>query len=166
MMDRNWMYRGLSDEYLKGVKHFNEVAKKDQVENGRSFIYCPCKDCKNEKKFSLSEMVESHLIMRGFKEKYGCWNKHGEEGLNEGEVGEDNLEREIPTDHLDHDPDVDADILGLNEDDVVDHMKNIDEMVCNAERHANVVYNRGELAKHRKMIEDSKKPFYPGCDAR
>ena len=112
------MYRGLSDEYLKGVKNFIDVARKDQVDNNKSFIYCPCKDCKNEKKFFLSEMVESHLILRGFKENYNCWNKHGEEGLNDGESGEalDNLDHhEIPTAELEPDIMDGEDILGLNE---------------------------------------------------
>jgi hypothetical protein len=41
---------------------------------------------------------------------------------------------------------------------------NIEEMVHNVERHADDdQYSNGELAKYRKMIEDSNKPFYDGC---
>jgi hypothetical protein len=41
---------------------------------------------------------------------------------------------------------------------------NIEEMVRNIERHGDVYqYSNGELAKYKKMIEDSKKSFYHGC---
>jgi hypothetical protein len=41
---------------------------------------------------------------------------------------------------------------------------NIDEIIHNVERHDNDdQYNNGELTKYKKMIEDSKKPFYHGC---
>jgi hypothetical protein len=41
---------------------------------------------------------------------------------------------------------------------------NIEEMVCNIERHGdNDQYSNGELAKYKNMIKDSKKSFYHGC---
>jgi hypothetical protein len=41
---------------------------------------------------------------------------------------------------------------------------NIEEMVCNVERHGdNDQYSNDELVKYKKMIEDSKKSFYHGC---
>jgi hypothetical protein len=44
---------------------------------------------------------------------------------------------------------------------------NIDEIVRNVERHGNDdQYSNGELAKYKKMIEDSKKPFYHDCAAQ
>jgi hypothetical protein len=44
---------------------------------------------------------------------------------------------------------------------------NIEEMVHNIERHDDdVQYSNGELAKYKKMIEESKKPFYHGCAAQ
>jgi hypothetical protein len=44
---------------------------------------------------------------------------------------------------------------------------NIEEMVCNVERQADDdQYSNGELAKYKKMIEDSNKPFYYGCVLR
>ena len=46
-------------------------------------------------------------------------------------------------------------------------MENIEKMVHNAKRHADADYNDSDLAKYRKLIEDSKKPFfYPRCDLR
>jgi hypothetical protein len=44
---------------------------------------------------------------------------------------------------------------------------NIEEMVRNVERHGNDdQYINGELAKYKKMMEDSNKPFYHGCTAQ
>jgi hypothetical protein len=41
---------------------------------------------------------------------------------------------------------------------------NIDEMVCNVERHSDdYQYSNAELAKYKKMIEGSRKSFYYGC---
>jgi hypothetical protein len=44
---------------------------------------------------------------------------------------------------------------------------NIDEMIHNIKRHGDDdQYSNGEHAKYKKMIEDSKKPFYHGCAAQ
>jgi hypothetical protein len=44
---------------------------------------------------------------------------------------------------------------------------NIEKIVRNIERHDDDdQYNNGELAKYKKMIEDSKKSFYHGCVTR
>jgi hypothetical protein len=44
---------------------------------------------------------------------------------------------------------------------------NIEEMVRIIERHGNDdQYSNSELAKYKKMIEDSKKPLYHGCAAQ
>jgi hypothetical protein len=41
---------------------------------------------------------------------------------------------------------------------------NIEKMVRNVERHADDdQYSNGKLAKYKKMIKDSNKPFYDGC---
>jgi len=53
---------------------------------GLPTMYCPCVDCLNQKKFAQWDNIFDHLITRGFKNKYTCWNRHGEEGLNEGEA--------------------------------------------------------------------------------
>jgi hypothetical protein len=44
---------------------------------------------------------------------------------------------------------------------------NIEEMVCNVERYGDDdQYSNCELAKYKKLTEDSKKPFYHGCAAQ
>jgi hypothetical protein len=49
----------------------------------------------------------------------------------------------------------------------VSRVDNIEEMVHNVERRVdNDHYSNGELAKYKKMIKDSNKPFYDGCAVR
>jgi hypothetical protein len=51
---------------------------------------------------------------------YRCWNKHGEEGLNEVEMRDSYLEREVPT-SVDEDHDNimnEPDILGFTDDNI------------------------------------------------
>jgi hypothetical protein len=105
------------------------------------------------------------LIKNGFMEDYQCWNKHGEDGLNEAEMRDSYLEREFPNDVEEDHYDVnETDILGFTDDDIEFQVHNIEVMVRNIERHDDDnQYSNGELAKYNKMIEDSKKPFYHGC---
>jgi hypothetical protein len=99
---------------------------------------------------------------------YRCWNKHGEEGLNEVEMRDSYMERDVLTGvEKDHDDVNEADILGFTDDDIEFEVHNVEEMVCNVERHVDdYQYNNGKLAKYKKMIEGSKKPFYHGCAAQ
>jgi hypothetical protein len=87
---------------------------------------------------------------------YRCWNKHGEEGLNEAEMRDSHLEREVPTDiEEDHDNVNEANILGFTDGDIEFQVLNIKEMVHNVERHDDYdQYSNGELAKYKKIIED------------
>jgi hypothetical protein len=67
------------------------------LDNGRGNLCCPCKNCKNEKRYHADDVLRSHLIKHGFMDDYRCWNKHGEEGLNEVEMRYSHLEREVST---------------------------------------------------------------------
>jgi hypothetical protein len=81
------MYRShLCNEYIKGLDAFIDFAKKAMLDNVRGDLCCPCKYCKNEKKYRADDVLRSHLIKHGFMEDYRCWNKHGEEGINEVEI--------------------------------------------------------------------------------
>jgi hypothetical protein len=52
-------------------------------------------------------------------EDYRCWNKHGEEGLNEAKMRDSYLEREVPIGVEEYHDDVnEADILEFNDDDI------------------------------------------------
>jgi hypothetical protein len=151
----------LSNEYITGLDAFINFTKKDMVDNGRGFICCLCKHCKNEKKYHSDNVLRTHLIKHGFKEDYRCWNKHGEVRLNEAKMRE-----EVPTDSVEEeDDDVNqADILSLSDKDIMSRVDNIEEMVRNVERYADDdQYSNGELAKYKKMIEYSNKSIYDGC---
>jgi hypothetical protein len=88
------------------------------------------------------------------------------EGLNEAKMRYSYMEREVPTDvKEDQDDDVnEPDILGFTDDDIKFQVHNIDEMVYNVERHGeDDQFDNGELAKYKKMTEDSKKSLYHSC---
>jgi hypothetical protein len=126
----------LCNEYIKGVDAFIDFAKKDILDNVRGNFCCPCKHCKNKKIYHADNVLRSHLIKHGFMDDYQCWNKHGEGRLKEAEIRDSHLEREVPTDvEEDHDDVNEVDILGFTDDDIEFRMYNIDEMVCNIERH-------------------------------
>jgi hypothetical protein len=79
------------------------------------------------------------------------------------------MREEVPTDGVEEeDDDVnEADILRLSDVDIVSRVDNIEEMVRNIKRHADDdQYSNGELAKYKKMIENSNKSFYDGCLVR
>jgi hypothetical protein len=109
----------LCNKYIKGLDAFIDFTKKDMLDNVRGNIYCPCKHYKNKKKYRADDALRSHLIKHGLMEDYRCWNKHGEEELNEVEMRDSYLEREVPTGvEEDHDHVNDADILGFTNDDI------------------------------------------------
>jgi hypothetical protein len=80
--------------------------------------------------------LRSHLIKHGFMKDYRCWNKHGEDGLNEIEMRDSYMEREVTTGvEKDHNDVNEIDILGFTNDDIEFQVHNIEEMVRNVERH-------------------------------
>jgi hypothetical protein len=126
----------LCNEYMKGLDTFVDFMKKDMLDNIRGNLCCPCKHCKNEKKYHTYDVSRPHLIKHGFMEDYRCWNKHREEGLNEVEMRNSYLEREVPTGvEEDHDDMNEANILGFTDDEIEFQVHNIEEMVHNVERH-------------------------------
>jgi hypothetical protein len=128
----------LCNEYIKGVDAFIDFVKKDILDNIRGNLYCPYKYCKNDKRYRIDNMLMSHLIKHGFMDDYRCWNKHGEEGLNEAKIRDSYMRRKVPIGvEEDHDNVNEVVILGFTDDDIEFQVHNIDEMVCNVERHEN-----------------------------
>jgi hypothetical protein len=72
------------------------------------------------------------------------------------------MQRDVPTGvEEDHDDVNEANILGFTDDDIEFQVHNIEKMLHNVDRHGDDdQYSNGELAKYKKMIEYSKKPFY------
>jgi hypothetical protein len=158
----------LCNEYIKWLDAFIDFMNKDMLDNVRENLCCPCKHCKDEKKYRTDDVLRSHLIKHGFIKDYRCWNKHMEKGLNEEVMRDSYLEREAPTGvKEDHDDVNEEDILGFTDDDIKFQVHNIEEMVRNVERYDDDdQYSNGKLAKYKKMIKDFKKPFYHGCVAQ
>jgi hypothetical protein len=73
--------------FLSGVNVFLNQAEADMRNRGVQAMLCPCTDCLNQTKFAQREIIFHHLLTCGFTKNYTCWNKHGEEGLNELEAG-------------------------------------------------------------------------------
>jgi hypothetical protein len=155
----------LYNEYIKGLDAFIDFTKKDMLDNVRGNLYYPCKYYKNKKKYHTDDVLMSYFIKHGFMKDYHCWNKYGEEGLNEAGIRDLYVKREVTTGvEKDHNDVNEADILGFTDDDIEFQVYNIEEMVRNVERHDNDdQYSNGKLVKYKKMIKDSKKPFYHGC---
>jgi hypothetical protein len=92
-------------EFLKRGQWENQV-EADIRNRGVKAMLCPYIDCPSQKKFAQWEIIFHHLVTRGFTKDYTCWNKHGEEGLNELEVGCLNG-CEVRLHATDHDEDLD-----------------------------------------------------------
>ena len=65
-------------EYLEHLSHFLKVAEDDRVKRGKSKVHCPCKNCLNWKCHPDLKTIKSHLIEKGFMQRYTCWKFHGE----------------------------------------------------------------------------------------
>jgi hypothetical protein len=60
----------LCNECMKGLDTFVDFVKKDMLGNVRGNLCCPCKYCKNEKKYRTYDVLRSHLIKHGLMEDY------------------------------------------------------------------------------------------------
>lgn len=63
---------------MNGVKEFLKQARLHQRITGDDSIYCPCYDCGNVQMFSDSNIIQEHLIRRGFRQAYSVSLFHGE----------------------------------------------------------------------------------------
>ncbi|WVZ67311.1 hypothetical protein U9M48_016408 [Paspalum notatum var. saurae] len=183
MEDRGWMYLGIQtcNEYLSGLKSFIRAAEEDMVNHHKSAIYYPCLDCLNKRKFSSSMTVHAHLIICGFMEDYKCWNKHGEEGLNDRDLldDEDCCKENRSGIHTVGSQD-DGQYTGLdgtdsqtNVDDLSDEdiltfgqsaaylSANLEEMLLDAVGVGE--YTDVQFKKLKKLVESMETPLYPGC---
>jgi hypothetical protein len=121
------------------------------------------------------------LVTRDFTKKYTCWNKHGEEGLNDLEVG--CLAEGEVRHHANHGEDLDdsglfegneplfppnvlrpkditdQEVRGFDDGEVLQHVHKVDQMLRDIEFQR--VYTPSELARLKQLIEDSKNHLYP-----
>ena len=94
-MDRQWIYNAdrRSNEFIEGLHYFLSVAETNK-QNG--FMCCPCIHCMNNKDYSSSIILHSHIFANSFMEKYVCWTKHGEQGVTMEDNEEEDFDNHFP----------------------------------------------------------------------
>jgi hypothetical protein len=117
------------------------------------------------------------------QKKYTCWNKHGEEGLNELEAGclNEGEVRHHATGHVDDfdegrvfkenetfppnvtrpEDNTDQEVTGFNDGEVLQRVHIVDQMLRDNEFQQ--LYTPSKLPRLKQFIEDSKKPLYTDC---
>jgi hypothetical protein len=75
--------------YLENVHRFVEEAKRLANNKNKNDIFCPGVECENKITWSNSNVVQAHLIKRGFKRNYTIWTKHDDidDTLHEVDIG-------------------------------------------------------------------------------
>ncbi|KAK1606067.1 hypothetical protein QYE76_029740 [Lolium multiflorum] len=147
----------------EGVNSFLLVAEANKSKQG--FMCCPCLKCKNEKDYSCSRDIKSHLLRFGFMSSYNVWTKHGEEGvmMEDGDEEEDNDEkyRSMFSECFDTAMDDNEEEGGEEQasDDPVDD--DLRRAISDARRDCDTDKERLQFDK---MLEDHHKLLYPGCE--
>jgi hypothetical protein len=49
--------------YSEGVHSFRDAA--DANKHGGGYMFCPCVECRNEKDYTSSRVIQSHLLRSG-----------------------------------------------------------------------------------------------------
>ncbi|KAK1670642.1 hypothetical protein QYE76_058801 [Lolium multiflorum] len=151
------------DVEREGVNSFLLVAEANKSKQG--FMCCPCLKCKNEKDYSCSRDIKSHLLRFGFMSSYNVWTKHGEEGVmmedGEEEEGNDDQYRSMFSECFDTAMDDNEEEGGEEQtsDDPVDD--DLRRAISDARRDCGTDKERLQFDK---MLEDHHKLLYPGCE--
>ncbi|KAK1645606.1 hypothetical protein QYE76_063411 [Lolium multiflorum] len=156
---------GLGDDDLarEGVNSFLLVAEANKSKQG--FMCCPCLKCKNEKDYSCSRDIKSHLLRFGFMSSYNVWTKHGEEGvmMEDGDEEEDNDDQYRSMfsecdDTAMEDNEEEGGEEQASDDPVDDDLR---RAISDARRDCGTDKERLQFDK---MLEDHHKLLYPGCE--
>ncbi|KAK1696106.1 hypothetical protein QYE76_012803 [Lolium multiflorum] len=149
-MSHPWMYGNrCAPAFREGVNSFLLVAEANKSKQG--FMCCPCLKCKNEKDYSCSRDIKSHL--------------HGEEGvmMEDGDEEEDNDDqyRSMFSECDDTAMDDNEEEGGEEQasDDPVDD--DLRRAISDARRDCGTDKERLQFDK---MLEDHHKLLYPGCE--
>jgi len=146
-----------SMEFIDGVHEFIKVAKKHKYDG---FVHYPCKICKNEKDYSSSRTIHSHLFSSGFMPNYYIWTKHGEKGimLDNNEEEEDT----IPDFAANYGAFFEDTPMGEPEEDTEGHVveNDLGQMLREAEE---VCETENESRDLKRMLEDYITLLYPDC---
>ncbi|XP_039845666.1 uncharacterized protein LOC120705427, partial [Panicum virgatum] len=147
-----------SKEFIDGLHYFLSVAEANK-QNG--FMCCPCVHCNNNKDYSSSRILHSHIFANGFMKKYVCWTKHGEQGVtmedNEEEDFDDHFPGNAGIGAFDDDIPMEEPEVDVAENDPSDDLGQALHNVqadCESET---------ERLKFQKLLEDHHKLLYPDC---
>ncbi|XP_039809627.1 uncharacterized protein LOC120673017, partial [Panicum virgatum] len=147
-----------SKEFIDGLHYFLSVAEANK-QNG--FMCCPCVHCNNNKDYSSSRILHSHIFANGFMKKYVCWTKHGEQGV----TMEDNEEEDFD-DHFPGNAGIGAfdDDIPMEEPEVDvaenDPSNDLGQALHNVQADCE---SETERLKFQKLLEDHHKLLYPDC---
>ena len=158
-MSRQWMYMAdqRSKEFMDDVHEFIEAAEKHKY---GGFVRWPCKFCKNERDYSSSRTIHSHLFNSDFMLNYYVWTKHGERGimLDNNEEEEDR----IPNFAANYGAFFYDTAMGEAEEDTEGHVveDDLSQMLHEAEK---VCETEKESRELKRMLEDYRTLLYPDC---
>ena len=151
MMDRHSM------EFIDGVHEFIKVAESHK---SVGFVQCPCKNCKNEKDYSSSRTIHSHLFSSGFMLNYYVWTKHGEKRIMlDNNEEEDDKISDFAVNYVAFFDDIamgepEEDAEGHDVEDDLGQMLRKAEEVCETEK---------ESRDLKRMLEDYRTLLYRDC---
>ena len=154
---RMYMTDRRSMEFIDGVHEFIKVAEKNKY---YGFVRYPCKNCKNEKDYSSSRTIHSHLFSSGFMPNYYVWTKHGERRimLDNNEEEEDR----IPDFAGNYGAFFDDTAMGEPEEDTEGYVveDNLGQMQRETEEGCEIEKESRDL---KRMLEDYRTLLYPDC---
>ena len=145
-------------EFIDGMHEFIKVAENHKYSG---FVRCPCKNCKNEKDYSSSRTIHSHLFSSGFMPNYYVWTKHGERGIMLDNNEEEEEDR-IPDFAGNYGAFFDDIAMGEPEEDTEGNIVEDDlgQMLREAEE---VCETEKESRDLNRMLEDYRTLLYPDC---
>ncbi|KAL6576813.1 hypothetical protein OROMI_011089 [Orobanche minor] len=141
-IDRSWMdLPRLMNAYQKGVQLFLNFALSNS-EDG--LILCPRKECKN-RICRKPEIIEAHLITKGFVKGYTKWVLHGESLSNSVHIA-------------------DSFFGGLGtSDDMMDLLNDQFPMLDEDNSMGDEETPNPEAGKFYRLLKDAEQELYPGC---
>jgi hypothetical protein len=137
---------------------FIDAAKKYKHD---SFYRCPCQICKNEKDYSSTRTIYSHLFKNSFMPNYNVWTEHEEGGIMpENDEEEDDFVPHFEDDYYSAffkdttmgEPEEDAEAQVAEDD--------LGQMLSKGEEVCETVKESKDL---KRMLEDYIILLYPDC---
>ncbi|XP_025662248.1 uncharacterized protein [Arachis hypogaea] len=159
MIDKSWIHKSItSTEYKCGVEEFLEFAFARAAINGK--IICPCIKCGFNNMGTRIEVL-THLLQKGFPEKYTSWYMHGETIVQP----EEELLGHNHTEPVEKSPlhDMLTDVFGIDDinyegDDDEPFASRTDSVPMPSENDTNE-----DSRRITELLKDGNRKLYPGC---